>query len=528
MRAYAWTAGGAVAPAPSVPLPDTAAASGEPAGAGRRGFWPIPAIVALAMMLWGIGTPSYSRDEAATLSAVQRPFPDLIRMLSSIDAVHGAYYVVLWPLVHAFGTSGLVTRLPSAVGMAVAAAAVCGLGSRLVSARAGLFAGLVFALGPQVTYYGQTARPYGLATGLAAVASYLLVRAVQSSAAAVDQGDHQPGLARLLGWMTGYGACLAVLGYIHLFGLLLAVPHLFPVVVQWVRRGRKGTRLALAWLGAVLCAVGLVTPVILAGLQQRGLSMAWAKAPWYVSVRSLVNLAGSVPMAEVAGVALLCAIVVSALAGRAQLRARFPADVFTLAVPWLILPPLILIVASSVTPLFVFRYVMFCAPAAALLIGVALSALDWLAGTAVLVILTVLAIPLTLQMRTPAGHGLDIRWADVIISRDARPGDALMYMTISEPVEMAYPYGMRQLANVELGENASQSGTLGGTWAPLTVVQRRVKAARGIWYVQLTPHSAGRAVPPEILRRYGFRVVHVWHIVGVRLTLYARLGHRRR
>jgi len=49
-----------------------------------------PLLVTFVGALWGITGPSYWRDEAATLVAVQRPFGQLLRMLGNIDAVHGA------------------------------------------------------------------------------------------------------------------------------------------------------------------------------------------------------------------------------------------------------------------------------------------------------------------------------------------------------------------------------------------------------------------------------------------------------
>jgi hypothetical protein len=42
----------------------------------------VPAAATLAVMLWGITAPSYWRDEAATLSAVSRSLPQLLRLLS--------------------------------------------------------------------------------------------------------------------------------------------------------------------------------------------------------------------------------------------------------------------------------------------------------------------------------------------------------------------------------------------------------------------------------------------------------------
>ena len=180
-----------------VPAPGTGATAGA---AGRR-FRSRPGLDAGAppvatflIMMWGITGASYWRDEAATLSAVQRSLGDLLRMLGNIDAVHGAYYLLIWAFVRVGGAGELVTRLPSAVAMAAAAAAVAALGRRLVSPRAGLASGLVFAILPPVSMYGQDARPYAIVVMLAAVASYLLVRAM-----AADSG-------RRGRWLAGYAA----------------------------------------------------------------------------------------------------------------------------------------------------------------------------------------------------------------------------------------------------------------------------------------------------------------------------------
>lgn len=75
------------------------------------------------MMLWGIDGPSYWRDEADTVSAVSRSFPQLIRLLGHVDAVHGLYYLLLWPVARMAGTGEIATRLPSALAMAAAAGA---------------------------------------------------------------------------------------------------------------------------------------------------------------------------------------------------------------------------------------------------------------------------------------------------------------------------------------------------------------------------------------------------------------------
>src|SRR5215469_15875195 len=92
-----------------------------------------PPVVTLIVMLWGITAPSYWRDESATLAAVMRPMPGLLRLLGRVDAVHGFYYLSLWPVVHMAGIGEFATRLPSAMAMAAAALGVTAIGRRIRS-----------------------------------------------------------------------------------------------------------------------------------------------------------------------------------------------------------------------------------------------------------------------------------------------------------------------------------------------------------------------------------------------------------
>src|SRR5215470_3952070 len=169
-----------------------------------------PAAATLVMMLWGIDGPSYWRDEADTVSAVSRSFPQLIRLLGHVDAVHGLYYLLLWPVARVAGTGEIAIRLPSALAMAAAALGIAAIARRLASRRAALCAGLLFAAPPEVSVQGHDARPYAMVTAAAVLASYLLVRAAD---------DPRPA------WLAGYGTSLVLLGYLHLFALLLVPAH---------------------------------------------------------------------------------------------------------------------------------------------------------------------------------------------------------------------------------------------------------------------------------------------------------------
>jgi mannosyltransferase len=501
---------------PGARAPAAQRAPADTRTASASWLWVLPAFVTLALTLWQIRTPSYSVDETFTMSAVQRPFGDLLRMLGNVDAVHGAYYAMLWPLVRLFGPGELVTRLPSAVGMSAAAAAVFGIGRRLVSAPAGLAAGLVFAVVPAISYYGQTARPYGLATGLAAIASYLLVRAI----AAADSGH------RVRGWLVAYGGCLAALGYIHLFALLLAGAHVFPVARAWRRhRGtRRGRSLAAGWAICVAAAFVLVGPMALAAFEQVGASLPGVSPPWTWSVGSLEGLVGTADMAVLACVVAACAVAASAATQWPRLLAPWPADLIALAVPWLVLPPTMLICASQLSHVYVFRYVVFCVPAAALLLGAAAAALGWLPATAAVAALSLLAVPTLLAIRTPTGHDSDFGLADQIIATNMRPGDVLMYKPVREPVEMAYPYGMRQLSNVDQALTPVEAESLGGTFSSAAVIWWRLVDARRVWLVQLTygAQLSKMGQEPTVLQVFGFKQAAIWRLTGVWVLLYTR------
>jgi mannosyltransferase len=481
----------------------------EPArfDAGPRWMMALPPAVTFVIMLWDITGASYWRDEAATLSAVQRPLGNLLQTLGNIDAVHGAYYLLIWVAVRLGGTGELVTRLPSALAMAGAAAAVAALGRRLISPRAGLAAGLVFAVLPEVSLYGQNARPYAIVVALAALASYLLVRAMQD-----DRGARHR-------WLAAYAACLAALGIVDIFGLLLIPAHAVTVALRCLRAGEAGGRqaarsLALGWLAAAVAGTLLASPVLALGFVQRG-TLAWLSPPGLGAITGLHQLVGPVLMADAVILVITAGIVVSALAGQERLRANWPGSVVALCLPWLILPPAILLIGSLITPLYTFRYVLLCLPAVALLAGAGLASLGWVAGTAALVVIALLGVPAQLKARGPDGHGDNVRQADRIVAAHARPGDAVLEFK-AENFAQAYPYGIRQLIPVAQAKTPIQSATLVGTFLPDPVVRQRLERFRQVWVVEY-----GHRTPLVILSGLDFRLVRAWRTSDIWLYLYA-------
>jgi mannosyltransferase len=504
--------------------------------AWRRALVPgIPALVTLIVVLWDITGSSYWRDEAASMTAVDRPFGQLLRMLGSTDSPHGAYYMILWVVVRLGGTGEFVTRLPSALAMAAAAAATAAIGRRLVSPLAGLAAGLVLAVLPPISLLGQNARPDAITIFLAALASYLLVRIMQVS-----------GPRR--GWVIGYAACLTALGLIDIFAVFLVAAHAITVAVTYGRTADRAAAkaLALSWLRAAVPAVLLVVPLVWLTYTEKA-QARWIPKP---SVRqALLQYKGvfgspsagkavAVPFALCLLALLAIGVLAGAAGGRAALAKRWPLSVPALCLPWLIVPGALLLLASALlAPVFYVRYLMFGLPALALLAGTAIAAiassaagagdlmvrrLSLAAGVLALVVLAAVGLPAQAAVRTPAGHGEDIRRIDQIIAADMRHGDALVFVNRSD-LDDAYPYGFRQLRNIGLGRTDVQNGTLNETLAPAAVIHQRMQAVSRVWLVYRY-QAALPADPLRIINGQGFRLVRSWHVLDLHLFLYARPG----
>jgi mannosyltransferase len=486
----------------------------------------IPALITLAVTLYRISVPSFTRDEGATLLAVHRSFPQMLRMLGNVDVVHTEYYALIWVVTHIAGSSELAARAPSAVAMAVTAGGVTLLGQRLVSGRAGLAAGLLLAAFPSVSYYAQDAREYAIVAALATVASYLLVRALEAAA----PQDGSPPRYR---WLAGYAVALSLLGLGNILSLLLIAAHAVTVAVWHWRCGRPGQSFVLRWLASAAVALIVASPVALIASGQAH-QVQWIKPPGLVAIIAMAGLIGPQQMFLIVAGAVALALVAGLVSGgRARLRADWPAGLWGLAVPWLFVPPLLLfgVSVSHVThPLYVFRYIAFCIPAAALLAGTALAALargvvGWAVAAAALIVIAVAGLPAQSSQRTITGHGYGIRLADQTVARMARPGDALMNIRywplswgggVERGMEGEYPYGLSRLHDISQAQAPAPSATLGGTFARPAVEHRRLATVTRLWVASWSKTPA--LLPP----RLGFTVAYTLHTKGVWLRLYTR------
>jgi mannosyltransferase len=274
----------------------------------------------------------------------------------------------------------------------------------------------------------------------------------------------------------------------------------------------------------VVVAVIVVSPVAVAGYGQLH-QIHWLKPPGLSDVLSVRRIIGQSSLLFLLTVAIcLLGVAASAAGGRSRLPRNWPAGLVALTLPWLILPPVILLTASLAHPVYTYRYIVYCIPAAALLIGAAVAALGRYAGPVALVLILVAGLHIQQLQRRPDGHGINIRAADRVVARHAEPGDALLNISSQggprkgsgeRILEQAYPFGFSRLRDVSAGVSPEQSATLGGTYASAAQIRQRLGGVRRLWVVEWTTPP-----PVPVLHGLGFTLVRSWNMKGLRLRLF--------
>ena len=372
-------------------------------------FW--PAVVTTGLALWPLGGPVLWQDELVTLDVARRSLGQIRVLIYQVDAVHATYYAFMHFWVRVFGESAIALRLPSVLAMAAAAGCVALIGRRLYGPAVGLVGGLVFALVPAVTRFGQEARSYGFVVLAAALATLFLLRAVE-----------RPTVLRWAWYAASVAACVlfnAVSGAIivgHAAGL---------VVLLW---RRWSWRPVVGFVVALGLAAVAASPVLRLAMKQ-----ADRQVTWVPRFPALETWQGTVASVEVAYAMLALALV-------AWLRPRRATAFLTVAVGL----PLLAVWIYSLGDInyFFAKYLLFVLPASAVLVGAGLVAIRWRWAPAVgLVTVALLGLPDHVAMRSDLSHGwytyplsrplntdLDYRAAARIIAERYQPGDGAVYM----------------------------------------------------------------------------------------------------
>ncbi|GAB2927689.1 hypothetical protein GCM10027280_13960 [Micromonospora polyrhachis] len=468
----------------------------------RRTVWLWPVLSTLAVTLVQADRAQLWRDELATWSAASRPLGDLLRMAGNIDGVSAPYYLLMHGWIQLFGDSVLAMRLPTILAMAGAAGLIAVLGERLFSARTGLIAGLLFAVVPSTSRYGQEARPYAFATFFAVLATLLLVGAVR-----------RPSWPR---WAS-YALAVLGLGLAHLVAVVLIAGHAAAVLLAWRAAGDR--RLPLRWLVTVL-PVGLaLAPLALLGRSQQDQQLDWVDKP---GVLELPGLPGAVTQAGVVG-GLLVGLAAVALVS----RGRWGVALGLCAV----LPVVLLFVGGLVTPLWVPRYLVFTVPFVCLLAADVLATIRLPWALAIVAVTGLLGTPEQASLRRthewPRSAPIDYRGAARIIAHHQQPGDGIVYSPRTGwkflDIATAYHLGTDRPRDVLASRDQLDRADLWATECDQPA--RCLASVERVWLLVIgekTDPLRGLPEPKANALRTEFPASRVWTVPGLTVALLTR------
>jgi mannosyltransferase len=223
----------------------------------------------------------------------------------------------------------------------------------------------------------------------------------------------------------------------------------------------------------------------------------------------------------------LSAVIIAALAGLGSVRADWPGlqrpgnRLTWLCLPWLLIPPLVLLTASQWMHVYGPAYVLYCAPPVALLAGAGLAAIWTPWRITVLALVAGLTIPAQFAARQPDARIDNIRAAATFLQQQARAGQGVIYWggkTWSVPDwALAYPYGFTKLT--DLGEQATpaQANDLFGRIVSAGVLKQRMSRVTQIWVIELGHDNP----PPSVITHSSFRLTRTWQISDIWLHLYS-------
>jgi mannosyltransferase len=556
-----------------------AGAGGKTAAAARYA----PAAAAAAAMavagVWGLARDSaMGNDEVVSRWAALLSLRQLAHLLRHVDAVHGLYYLLLhgWMAV---GTSPEVMRIPSVIAMAAAAGMLAVIGRRLTgSGWAGLFASLIMALTPSITYYAQTARSYALVLACVLGETLALLAALKAE----HDGGMRPQVTRR--WLV-YAALVTLGGYLNEMSLLVLAAHAITVLLA-----RYGRRAVAHWAIASAAGAILVVPLIdfssgqqaaLGVISRPGLHDLWIlyhdyfgatiAAPLILAVCAAIALLPPHGWRRPGGTGAQAGNGTGAPAGNgtgaqagngtgapAGNGTGAPAGTGTsagpgspwwsnggislpsVAAPLLVIPAALLMLGSLVGPaLYIDRYVLYGEAAAALLAGAGMyriglwlgrranrRVLVWIPGAAVCACALLLQLGPLHTVRTPGSRLFDFGGPAQYVSAHARQGDGVLFFSsFFRKAWLGYPADFRNTADFALAVPPVVSHPFRGIDKPIAVVRPLMLTYQRIWVVGSRPSASLPAGPVRdestvLLRDFSRSVERGYR--GMWVTLWVR------
>ncbi|CAN5121444.1 glycosyltransferase family 39 protein [soil metagenome] len=514
----------------------------------RRGLAPLLiGVFGFLVAVAGTWIPSVWFDEAATITATQRSWPQLLQMLTSVDAVHGLYYAGMHVWFDLVGYTPFTLRLPSALAVGATAALLVVLVRMLGSARTAIIAGLVFALLPRTTWMGGEGRSYALTALLAVAMTIAFLVAVRSHA---RRSWVLYGVLALLGITTFlYVALLVVAHGVTLLLLTRRSSRTAPVSARSLREWTTDVRVR-RWLLVVGIAAAVLLPFALLVAAQSA-QVSWISPLGHHTWRDVFvgQWFYKNPLFAVVGWPLMV------LGGYLAVRRTrtsltssapefAPRTLAAIVLPWLVVPTVGLLVVSALgSPLYSPRYVAFATPAAAVLIAVALAPLGRrVFGRADLIValvaLAAIAAPHYIAQRMPEAkqHSSWSEVASFIAAERTAPSaatsvtapQAIIYGPVrkhlaatTRVIEYAYPKAFDGLIDVKLKTPAAETGKLWETRYPLAEVTSRLDGVDTVWLVTSTKQDWRPSVTTALAAE-GYAPDGEWSFTNVNVLRFTR------
>ncbi|HLQ52911.1 MAG TPA: glycosyltransferase family 39 protein [Streptosporangiaceae bacterium] len=504
------------------------------------------AAAAMAVLgLWGLArSQSMGNDEVATHWAASLSLRDLAHLLNNVDAVHGLYYLLMHYWM-ALGSSPTFMRIPSVISMTAAAAMVAITGRRLTgSGWAGLFAGLIMAVTPTISFYAQTARSYALVFACVLGSTLALLHAMKAEAPGGTGG-------RVVRRWLVYAALVTLGGYLHELSLLVLAAHAITVLLA-----RYGLRAAVHWAATAAAGALLVTPLVVISHREDRV-IGWIPRPGPTALRILFQ--DYFGATKVVAVVLLGCAVAAVLPPRGRWRLRpggaaaetgakpEPAwwsrggiSLPSVAAPLLVVPAAVLLLESLVArPLYVDRYVLYGEAGAALLAGAGVyrigrwlgdvvdrRALFWVPGAVLCVCALLLQLGPQQRVRTPGSRLFDFGGPARYLAANARTGDGMLFFNaFYRKARLGYPRDFQNVSDFAMAVSPLQAGTFRGSDKPFDVTLPLMLARQRIWVLGRAP-SAQLSAPlfrdESLVLEHRFSLVAERHFKGIVVTLWGR------
>ena len=493
--------------------PERAGRMRSPAATAAWVWWTLPILLTGALGLYRASSIVLWWDELSTVDIARRPVGGILATARNVDAVHTVYYLFMHFWIEVFGSAPLVLRLPSVFAMCGATACTTAIGRRLFNRRVAVTSSVLFALIPGVARYACEARSYGFVVLGSAAAFLLLLRVLE-----------HPGKRR---W-AAYGAVLALTGALNLIALTALAGH---AVALATSSGPVRRRELIKPFAVVIALVLLVlSPVIVLGALEANSQLS---DPPPASLMAL-----PLTWEETGCSTAVSILVLLALPLLATHRKRGSA-LTVLACSTL--PVLILWAVSLYSIGFdsFARYLLFILPAWAIAVAAAMDRFHGVHPAAFLAIVMVTAVAVTHDqivlhgelshfdydypgLRAPAE---DYPAAASIVESDYQPGDAATFDS-SPHLDLGvndYLPADEQLRDVFVTSTDVQNNSLEPDFcasAPACLAT----APDRIWMFEtggIEPFSTERA-DWTLSLVVQYRVVQVWHVTGITITLLER------